>query len=343
MADERDDFPAQPVAPTSPSALASTAAQQAAQGFQLATRAYALDQLDIEDPSYAPEPAGTPGEKGDPSASSPTSSTSPTPADSLTPEILREASAAGINADEAKELGTPAAIRRAITLVNRHRAPERQPDPTPPVTPVQPDYLPELPSLAEYRYPKGHEMEGQQILDPQFVQLLEARDKALLDVIEQQRQMMQDVGAVKQTAAQAAAEQVNTRYDNAFNAVPEEYKEAVGTGTYHSMDGKGAQYQTRMKVYLHTEGARQAYLQAKMTPPPFRELFDMALRAVCGGQVAQQVEKKIATQARNQVGQFIARPTNNRNGSAATPPSQAEFDRQNIARLSQRMQEMGWN
>lgn len=344
--DQRDDFPSQPAQPISASVAAAQAAADAARTYTLATRAYNLDQLDIEDPSLPPKGSGDSGASRQATGLEASTSPGPESPDPFPQDLLRRASEAGIGPSEAREFGTPQALERAVELVRRNRQTPRQPEPQrqPRRQPEpQPAPLPELPDLGSYVHPQGHEFAGQPVFDPRLEEAFRARDEALLSALEEVRQLKSDLGGVRQTAAQAQAEQVNARYDAAFNAVPDEYKGLVGTGTHHDLSADGAEYQARMEVFLHAEGAREAYLKAGRTPPPFQTLFGRALRAVLGEQAQKATSQRQAERARNASGQFISPPTQSRNGSQAAPPTPAEADRHNVARLEARLREIGWN
>ncbi len=339
---EPDNFPSQPVAPQqTASAAAATVAAQAAANFQLATRAYNLDQLDIADPSLEPEGvAGTAPEASPPPAGAPSD---------FPQDLLSSAAQLGIGAEEAKSFGSPEALRRTIDVARRVSPRPAQPARQPaPAAVVEPEPQVELPSLRDYVYPagatdeSGRSVAGQTIFDDRLIEVLEARDEAIRNIVAENAALKKQVGAVHQTAQQAAQAQVYAAYDNAFAGVPEEYKGAVGLGSYDTMSDQSPEYQTRVEVYALAEETRKVR-QALGRPISFKDAFDRALRAVCAPQAQQATQQKVAAKRDAATGQYIARPTQSKNGSAAAAPSPADFDRQNIARLAQRMREMGMN
>ncbi len=199
--------------------------------------------------------------------------------------------------------------------------------------------------LGSFEYPPGavdpylgKPLTGKEY-DPRLVEAISQRDKFYQAEIAALKQQVQ---GASQAARQAAQEQVNQRYDAAFAAVPDEYKAAVGQGSYHALDETSPEYRTRMEVFLAAEGMRAAYAQARMQPPAFKTLFDRALRAVLGGQPAAAPQPARAAQPRDPDTQrFLMRPTQRQNGSAAKAPTEQEHRTWAIGRLAQRMREAG--
>lgn len=322
-----------------------------------------LDQYEgIRDPSRTPPSESAVGTSRSNSASSESPTTIPsasTPtADPFTPQVLAQAQNFGISPEEARAFGDVTNLNRAIAIAQRRAAP-------PPPQPTQQqlyqqqqaelqrqqeelsayDYQ-ELPDPGEVVFPQGHEYAGEPALSPEAAQVIRQRDQYYQGLLSQQAEQIQAIqqqmGQTAKTVAQQREEAANQEYDGLFAQAAEEYRPALGQGTYHSLSEHSPEFRARVDVVIAAEKLMEGFRQIGRNLPR-SEAFQMALRATLGGQAVQQVERRVGDQLRAANGQFLARPRASSNASPAAPPSEGERDSWAVNRLATRMREAGWN
>ena len=102
--------------------------------------------------------------------------------------------------------------------------------------------------------------------------------------------------------------------DQAFNALPEGWKETFGTGTRHEFKSdpvrsSSEQYRNRVRLDQAMSAISRGRAQAGMPQLTPKQLFDRALRAEFGEQQDQAVRQQTQQRVQQRQSQIIPRPT----------------------------------
>ncbi len=138
--------------------------------------------------------------------------------------------------------------------------------------------------------------------------------------LQQMEQVLSHVAEQLQTQHQTAFVE---RMDGYFNSLGDEYADLVGKGTIEDLKPDSSQFKTRADITNAMIALRTGYERHGMPVPRETVLRQRATRMVLGERTQELARKKVAEQARNAQGQFLAKPTH-REGQQLTGSEKAD-------------------
>jgi hypothetical protein len=162
-----------------------------------------------------------------------------------------------------------------------------------------------------------------EVYEPEVIKSFEQ----LKDVIKQQAEKLQDIEGRQEQQAQATQEaraaEVEQWFDGRVSALGEDFVEALGSGSFSSLDHASPQYAKRSAIADQVGVLLAGYQAQGMQPPSDNELFDAAVRLVLPGEHQKISERKLESNLKKRAGQHLNRASSKKAVVSQTPEEYA--------------------
>jgi hypothetical protein len=216
---------------------------------------------------------------------------------------LTQAVKAGFSIEEAREFGSEKLLSRAVDMVI---AASVKPD-AKAETKKQDDILDGLPTLDPENY------------EPDVIKTFDA----LKDVIKRQQEAIEKFQEYTQQSAssqqEAAAREVEQWFDSQVNTLGKDFEDALGVGSYYSMNRESPQFQKRDAIADQMAILIAGYQSSGRQMPPREDVFRSATQMVLREEYQAIHEKKLSADLAKQSTQHINRATGAKSGGSKNP------------------------
>lgn len=317
---------------TTPEQVAAAAADAKAIALAQQREHARFSALDIHDPSQPREtpPPQKPAEKPAEANVIPGATVEQTWPD----YVLQAGWEMGLSSDEVKSYGSPQNFERAITLARRLS----QPAPSQPTAEIP---SAEAEESEPFEYPTGDDgvftEAGAEWFKQRDQHFLEANKKHAAELAELKKQNEQLTAHLQQQQARQQEQDWNAAL---VNETPDEYRELIGSSLYEATPiQQQQQYRVAKTVQLMMDRAQQDGQRV----PPLKTLYHKALAIEFPDVVRKSHESKVATQARDALGQFLSKPTATERSANSNPRNMTEAQRTLNAEkaVAAKMRELG--
>ncbi len=289
-------------------------------------------------------------------ANTETSDAAPAGDASFDADLLANAQWYGFTEEDAKAFGTPDALRRVLTAMDRRALSDATKSQSQPNAAVEGEATqqPQATEASTAADAKQSEVSLAQLtgdvekfnLEPLlegwdedtkklFSQLndhydtqmrkIAAQAKAVSPVNEQVAQLSERFQALEQFRLQAEGERIEQEFDGLFNSVGAEYADAFGKGTGRELRADSKELQTRKELVQEMFALRDADERFGRPPMTNKQLFNRALAVRFFDKSKDLAVKQVKAEVAQRKSQSVAKPTQRRSAPVTGEKAAANF------------------
>jgi hypothetical protein len=217
--------------------------------------------------------------------------------------VLTQAVQAGFSVEEAREFGSDKLLMRAVDMIKAAK-----PSAEPKVAEEQAeDPLAGLPELDPESF------------EPEVIKAFDS----LKDVIRKQQEAISGLQSYAKQAEvsqfEAQKNEIETWFDKQINSLGSDFEDALGKGSYGTLDKASSQYQKREAIAKQTAVLMAGYKSAGLEPPTRDTVFQEAAKLVLMEDYQKIREAKISKDLEKRSGQHINRVGGKKHSSNQDP------------------------
>ncbi|MFA5186692.1 MAG: hypothetical protein WC551_09470 [Patescibacteria group bacterium] len=226
---------------------------------------------------------------------------------SISDSTLTRAIRAGLELSQARQFPTEESLLHAVSAIE-NAAMAREEGKKEQTKQEEPNILDSLPKLDPEEF------------EPAVIEMF---DKLTGAIREQQKvisEFRDQHKATLRSSQETAAREVEQWFDKKVEELGDEFSDALGKGSYGSLDRGGKAFATRDSIASQMAVLLAGYTAAGQSTPPREKVFDAAVRLVLGDEYQKIGERKLTAELAKRSKQHIQRASGQKGNKIAQSP-----------------------